>query len=493
MSLRSVGWMIALVACSGDKPDPKASLSSSCGGADGLRGSWGHPYAQRACCVVDRPGQPCNLGFAEGPSPKVTADGVTCDPGDESRPTWAADGRLEVCRCNDGVTFASSACLRPEADVVVGCDLGTAPGMEHAMSLFVAGFNHRLLDADQFVDQRGVDQLVEAILQSTPDRESIVIALSGSGAPDGMQCDAGSELGDDGVGQNGECLAQALRRRTGLGFVYTAWHGQTFAKYRAGFAVVSGPRWNPLRGEDGAFGTHVSVGGLEAALEVRLEDARHPTTRVPIYVMHSGVPMEEHVGGVLQYARDHHHAGDLSPLIVGDMNYGFTDGEADTVFLDGAMDWHDARLTCGSQAFHLERDIVHLFGGRAADFPNGAGSLVRSAFKYSRGADGAPTSAKAGILLPEIGHNVVGIDFALPGGSCPSGKTRCGSVCADLSSDVENCGVCGNVCLPDPAQCVQGQCNTDIPTCKPPNRFWCDCAGECVTTPARCNVICQDK
>ncbi len=42
---------------------------------------------------------------------------------------------------------------------------------------------------------------------------------------------------------------------------------------------------------------------------------------------------------------------------------------------------------------------------------------------------------------------------------CPSGRTRCDTRCVDLSSDPDNCGVCGNGCRPGPfRQCFFGHC-----------------------------------
>jgi hypothetical protein len=45
---------------------------------------------------------------------------------------------------------------------------------------------------------------------------------------------------------------------------------------------------------------------------------------------------------------------------------------------------------------------------------------------------------------------------------CGSGRSCCGSYCADLASDVYNCGACGNVCRqPGPNEygaCVSGKC-----------------------------------
>lgn len=61
-----------------------------------------------------------------------------------------------------------------------------------------------------------------------------------------------------------------------------------------------------------------------------------------------------------------------------------------------------------------------------------------------------------GICVPEI--SVKGnAALALPGHCQAQGKTACGSGCADLSSDAQNCGSCGNAC-PSQAKCLNGIC-----------------------------------
>jgi hypothetical protein len=60
------------------------------------------------------------------------------------------------------------------------------------------------------------------------------------------------------------------------------------------------------------------------------------------------------------------------------------------------------------------------------------------------------------------------------GGSiaCPTGQVLCGSVCATLSSDVTNCGVCGRVCAAGNT-CSGGTCVISCPV----GQF--NCAGTC--------------
>jgi hypothetical protein len=42
---------------------------------------------------------------------------------------------------------------------------------------------------------------------------------------------------------------------------------------------------------------------------------------------------------------------------------------------------------------------------------------------------------------------------------CPTGATCCNGICADLNSDADNCGVCGNVCPASAPICTQGICS----------------------------------
>lgn len=49
--------------------------------------------------------------------------------------------------------------------------------------------------------------------------------------------------------------------------------------------------------------------------------------------------------------------------------------------------------------------------------------------------------------------------YKVPPGGCPSGYTKCGLVCAMLSSDKRHCGKCGNPCPPSSTDsCVNGKC-----------------------------------
>jgi hypothetical protein len=56
------------------------------------------------------------------------------------------------------------------------------------------------------------------------------------------------------------------------------------------------------------------------------------------------------------------------------------------------------------------------------------------------------------IILPDGGIEQTGDP---QGGSCPSGKTRCGSTCIDLTTDLGNCGACNVAC---DGTCGLGHC-----------------------------------
>ena len=66
-----------------------------------------------------------------------------------------------------------------------------------------------------------------------------------------------------------------------------------------------------------------------------------------------------------------------------------------------------------------------------------------------------------------------GVDDALVGGRCASGYTQCGLRCVEVSSDPENCGACGHVCVPG-SGCTAGVCDSipdgspDSPSDAPP-------------------------
>jgi len=47
------------------------------------------------------------------------------------------------------------------------------------------------------------------------------------------------------------------------------------------------------------------------------------------------------------------------------------------------------------------------------------------------------------------------------GGECANAYTQCGLACFDLQTDPNNCGACGNVCLPGVA-CVSGTCANEL-------------------------------
>lgn len=71
--------------------------------------------------------------------------------------------------------------------------------------------------------------------------------------------------------------------------------------------------------------------------------------------------------------------------------------------------------------------------------------------------------ARSSLLAAALGLGIAalwpaGCDTSgLVGGDCREGLTNCDGLCVDLSSDPQNCGVCGNTCA-DGVQCFAGVC-----------------------------------
>ncbi len=71
---------------------------------------------------------------------------------------------------------------------------------------------------------------------------------------------------------------------------------------------------------------------------------------------------------------------------------------------------------------------------------------------------------------------------------CPPGTTACGGACVNTATDVSNCGACGKVCPPGPANstptCTAGMCGF---TC---NAGFQPCNGACIAAAICCNGAC---
>lgn len=87
-------------------------------------------------------------------------------------------------------------------------------------------------------------------------------------------------------------------------------------------------------------------------------------------------------------------------------------------------------------------------------------SLRRSARKALLGL--ATTAAMAAALVagcnqPTTDNQNQGQNQGPSGNACPSGQTKCGTVCVDLARDALNCGMCGTQCSVG-GTCLNGQC-----------------------------------
>jgi hypothetical protein len=71
-------------------------------------------------------------------------------------------------------------------------------------------------------------------------------------------------------------------------------------------------------------------------------------------------------------------------------------------------------------------------------------------------------------------------------GGCTGGQTSCGGTCTDLTSDVANCGACGNACMTGQS-CAMGKCSTGTMT-----MTGCDATLACINACAPSDVTCQN-
>jgi hypothetical protein len=431
------------------------------------------PLAQRACCLGERD-YTCEPGLTDGKSPAIDARGTVCDPSQADQ--WKKAGTYEECRCGKGsLEHASTSCIRKTMYETSSCALVAATASGPAvMSLFVAGFNHGRLSADAYVDDKGVSELVAAIEQSRVDPRQVVVAFSASME---ASCTADSFAGDDGI-QNGECVANGLKKVLRRNFTYTAWHLNRDLGKRGGFAVITGERWVVDATENWP-----APNGYKSLI-VYLRDTKDGTgrTRQPLYVVHMGGPLQEKLRPFVEHARSIQRHDDLAPLFVGDMNIRSGDSAEQTSWCDTQLLWRNKGLSCsGDRRFSLEDQLMHVFSGRsdAKDptlaFPQNIRSLQPTAIVYSSESPGVrPVASASGIWLPNVGHNVIGLNLALAN---PPGKT-----CAELGGQKRD-----GVCLSD--EYVKGIASDApvccAPICDPttqPRPDWGPKGGACITS-----------
>ena len=429
------------------------------------------PFAQRACCPSDgRP--PCDDGLVQGKSPGIDAFDTNCDSDPAVIAKWKSINTYEKCRCGNSPLYSSGSCIRAGMYDTKSCRLENTPTTPVAMSLFVMGLNHTRLDAGAHVDQQGVNEVAQTIVDANIDPTQVVVAMSGSTF---ASCDSG-EFASDAGNRNGACLANALKKRFNRNFVYVGWHDPD-----GGLAIITGERWVVDEREDYLTPAPNGYG----ALVVYLRDTKDPKgARQPIYVVHMGGPLPEKLRTFVEHARKQSQVRpkDLTPLFVGDMNVRPAGDEM--AWCDTQLRWLNRSLRCGSDVFDLEGEIIHVFAGKAEatdtqlKFPLNLRWLQPVALKYSAESLGTPASRVSGIWLPSIDHNVIGLDLtyvnpptlptcseiggiARPGLTCPPSeivkglasdtKTCCTPICDPVTQpkprfDVEN-GVCTPSCV----------------------------------------------
>jgi len=522
---------VAVAGCGESKPAPTpggrqgltavapaatASDVTPCGRED-PHGRFDDPLAQRQCCAFESKefSGPCAPGFAAGPSPMIDVNGTVCD----IRSPKPDSARL--CHCANSAAGALGSCIHERLDPIATCKTVGAGNSKPAMTLFVAGLNHSMLDASIPAQADAIDQLANAIVGSIRDLNSLVIAISASQPPQRLiPCDAGDKAGSDGFTQNGECLAHKLEQLTGKKFQSTGYYPINSDQGPAGPALITGPRWRQLPGAGGNPGTPLASNGGDNAFEVYLQDTTFPRAHVSIYILHTGdsaaKSIVDNVRPIILLAQQRMHPGDFAPIFVGDFNYGYNPNDSgQTSFLASNLEWYDLHAVCDGKPpiqFHIEDNLMHAFAGRHAGatdpalmFPTAA-PMARLGLAYSWARDEAqPTSRRSGIWMPGIAHNIVGLQLGYPATEAPS-------VCNPTSQPAPDWGVKDNVCLPScakaggtaqgGAECAPGtifkakaydasSCCVDVCAGKPGDGSWGNKNGQCLQSCSALGGKCQ--
>ncbi|HEU4409147.1 MAG TPA: hypothetical protein VFS43_28070 [Polyangiaceae bacterium] len=392
------------------------------------------------------------------------------------------------------------------------------------LSLFVTGLNHSRNHAhDQPVDQAGVSELVDFIVDVTPDPDGLVVALTGNLIRD---CTVGPSFQHpSGVVHNGECVASLLQQRLGRPFAiqqFDIWEG------RGGNAVITGPRWKPI----GVDPVRTAAG--VTFLGVRLHDERKartaPGSSFYIYVAHTSVndAALPEVSAMVDAAwrKAKLQPDDLPPIMVGDFNAPECGGGRECpppawavapaleAFLRDNVRWADRQVSCPAQnglgpvELRLENDLIHVLLGKHGgplSFGCSPGRFEPVRVSYVTDGGGNPLYPREGINLPIIRHNVVGLNFKIvsesppacaAGTTCEAGACVTDCPCSKRKAAGEACGqadACGNACsCAEGLQCQGGRCSPRAPGCEDRcANTLALCAGSCAPSDRACPDRCR--
>lgn len=122
--------------------------------------------------------------------------------------------------------------------------------------------------------------------------------------------------------------------------------------------------------------------------------------------------------------------------------FGVTPGQSSVLQLNG--------LPLGTDTFQGSAFAEACGSVTSASTPTWTGDAVTATLS-------AGVVAEVKLVLRRSGQASVSVDFQGDDGGlvCPSGKTACGGVCVDTSTDPNNCGGCGQVCT-SPNTCGGG-------------------------------------